>query len=227
MSLFKSMNVTCPACEKMISVDAVGSVNADRRADLRDAILDNTFQNVACSECGEMFRLEPDFNYLDTGRGQWIAAMPARMLPRHEEMQVQAQEAFDRSYGPDSSPSAQDIGSGLQARLVFGWPALREKILIRDVNLDDGLIELLKIDVLRRLPEINLVQGVEMRLLDVTEEELKLAWINAETEAVDQTIGVRSALYEEIAGNPEGWAKIAGQVNEGMFVDAQKMFMGA
>jgi len=227
MSLFKPMNVTCPACEKLISVNAVGSVNADRRQDLRDEILANSFQNVTCSECGEAFRLEPDFNYLDAGRGQWIAAMPARLMPQHEEMEAQAQEAFDRSYGPDTSPSAQSIGNDLQARLVFGWPALREKILIHDAKLDDGLIELLKIDVLRRLPEINLVQGVEMRLLDVTDEELNIAWINAETEDVDQTIDVRHALYEEIAGNPDGWASISERVNKGMFVDAQKLFMGA
>lgn len=226
MSLFKAMTVTCPSCGKSISVDAVGSVNADRRPDLRDEILAGTFQTVTCGECDEAFRLEPDFNYLDAGRGQWIAGMPASRMPQHDDLETVSKEAFDRSYGPDSSPAAQDIGNDLQARLVFGWPAMREKILIRDCGLDDEVIELLKIDLMRRLPEINLVKGVELRLLAVRDDDLEFGWINAETEAVGQTITVRRALYQEITGNPEGWATIAGHLKGGMFMDAQKLYVG-
>lgn len=227
MSLFTPMNVICPDCDKSISVQAAGSVNADRRPDLRDDILSGTFQMVTCPECGAAFRLEPDFNYLDTGRGQWIAGMPARKMAEHADIETRSKEAFDRSYGPDTSSSAQNIGNDLQARLVFGWPALREKILIRDSGLEDGLIELMKIDLLRRLPELNLVKGVELRLMDVTDDLLNFAWINAETEDIGQTIGVRHELYQEIVGNRNDWATIAEQLHNSMFLDAQKLYVGA
>ena len=77
MSLFQSVNLTCPSCDSLITMDSVGSVNADRRPDLRDDIIHNRFQDVTCENCGNSFRLQPNFNYLDAGRGQWIAGMPA------------------------------------------------------------------------------------------------------------------------------------------------------
>ena len=67
MSLFVPMTVKCPSCDHPITMEAVGSVNADRRPDYRDDILENTFQDIACEKCGETFRMEPEFIYLDAG----------------------------------------------------------------------------------------------------------------------------------------------------------------
>src|ERR1700759_2618037 len=64
MSLFSTTQLQCPKCQQMTSREGVGSLNADRRPDLRQQILDGTFQIVECSHCGHTFRLEPDFNYV-------------------------------------------------------------------------------------------------------------------------------------------------------------------
>ena len=66
MSIFKAMQLTCPVCRKAFDYEAVHSVNADRRPDLRAAILDGSFQQVDCPSCRARFRLDPSFNYLDT-----------------------------------------------------------------------------------------------------------------------------------------------------------------
>ena len=44
MSIFESTELACPACGAINAFEAVNSVNADRRADLRRAILDGSFQ---------------------------------------------------------------------------------------------------------------------------------------------------------------------------------------
>ena len=59
MSLFTTTTIECTACETTSDFQAAGSVNADRRPDLRGEILDNVFQTVACPKCGEPLRLEP------------------------------------------------------------------------------------------------------------------------------------------------------------------------
>jgi hypothetical protein len=46
MSMFESIAVACPACGTQVDFDAVQSVNADRRPDLRAAILAGTFVDL-------------------------------------------------------------------------------------------------------------------------------------------------------------------------------------
>ena len=58
MSLFRPVNLVCPNCKELIVMQAVGSVNADRRPDFRDAILADEFQDVTCESCQHEFRLQ-------------------------------------------------------------------------------------------------------------------------------------------------------------------------
>lgn len=243
MSLFVEMNLTCPECAEVFSFDAVGSVNADRRPDLRDEILEDVFQTATCSACDHSFRLEPDFNYLDVGQGQWIAALPARALRDHLEIAAEKQAVFDLSYGAQAPAAAQAVGQDLARRLVFGWPALREKLVLADLGFDDVLWEVAKLDLLRSLPEAPLAEGVELRLLGLTggaagnddreddgdpaaEALLDLVWVRAESEEVLNRFQVSRDLYDGIADNPEPWVPVRAMLAAGVFVDMQKLFMG-
>ena len=58
MSLFKETVIACPSCERELSFETVHSLNADRRPDLREAILGSRFQRTSCPHCGAGFRLE-------------------------------------------------------------------------------------------------------------------------------------------------------------------------
>jgi hypothetical protein len=220
------MNVNCPKCGAVVHMDAVGSVNADRRPDLRDAILANHFQDTSCGACGTGFRLSPELNYLDVGRGQWITGLPAEQIADFLELEDQAQSVFDTSYGAKASPAAREIGSGLTPRLTFGWPALREKLQLRELGLDDVVVELLKVDLLRRLPEAPLAPGVECRLVDVVGDLLHFVWVESDTEDVRSDFRVRRALYDAIAADPKGWSGVRDQLTDGPFVDMQKLYLG-
>lgn len=236
MSLFVEMNLTCPQCAEVFSFDAVGSVNADRRPDLRQEILEGVFQIASCSACDHSFRLEPDFNYLDVGHGQWIAALPARKARDHLEAAAEKEAVFDLSYGAAAPAAAQAVGKDLTRRLVFGWPALREKLVLAELGFDDVLWEVAKLDLLRSLPEAPLAEGVELRLLGLSgatdpdavkaDALLDLVWVRAESEEVLNHFQVSRDLYDGIADNPDPWVPVRAMLASGLFVDMQKLFMG-
>ena len=227
MSLFVPMNLTCPECTEVFTSEAVGSVNADRRADLRDDILAGRFQIMRCSACAHEFRLEPDFNYLDVGRSQWIAARPARALRDHLESVAEKQAVFDLSYGDEAPEAARAVGRSLQPRLVFGWPALREKLVLQENGFDDVIWEVAKLDLLRSLPDAPLAEGVDLRLLGGGEDMLDLAWIRADSEEHLNSFQVSRDLYDRISAAPAPWAAVQALLAANIFVDIQKLFMGA
>src|SRR5262245_41664478 len=135
MSLFKKQSVTCPACGKPVEFNVAFSVNADRRPDLRDAVFDGSFQRQTCGSCSESFRLAPELNYLDAGRGQWIAVHSADSIENWESIVAADMQNFNRSYGDQATGAARELGAGLKARVVFGLAAFREKLLAQDEGL--------------------------------------------------------------------------------------------
>lgn len=226
MSLFRSMNLNCPACGATQSAAVAGSINADRRPDLRQAIMDNTFQDFTCAACKATFRCECDLNYIDMERSQWIAALPARQMADHLEEEESAMVAFDDSFGPQSSDMAQAIGRSLAVRVVFGWAAFREKLLARELDIDDVALECLKLELLRRLPEVPMRPGVELRLDRQDGQILTLVWVEALTEAVLESVTADRALLDTIVAAPEAWAAIRADLTMGPFVDMQRLYMG-
>ena len=226
MSLFRPVNLICPSCGTLIVMEAVGSVNADRRPDLRDAILEDRFQDVTCGSCGKSFRLQPEFNYLDVGRGQWIAGMPAARMPQHLEVEDEVSAAFAQFYGAGAPQAAREVGAGLTVRLTFGWPAIREKLLLAGAGLDDAVVEMMKLDLLRRLPSAPLGPGTELRLVRATDDLLALVWIDTATEKGQGEIVLPRAAYDEMLEGVEAWAGVRAQLTDGPFVDIQKLYMG-
>src|SRR5690348_16409270 len=126
MSLFVNAHATCKQCGKETDVRLAASVNAARRPDLRQEILDGTFQAETCPACGARLRLPVHLSYLDIDRGQWILAESIDLLPQWRDVEAEAHDVFERSYGSGAPTIAQEFGAGLRPRLVLGWAALRE-----------------------------------------------------------------------------------------------------
>lgn len=207
-------------------MQGVGSLNADRRPDLRQAIIDNTFQEVTCEHCGQSFRLEPEFTHMDVGREQWIAALPARKMVDFREMVPQAVATFDIAYGPSTPEAVQAIGRGLNPRVTFGWPALREKLLLREGEFDDGLVEVMKFEMLRRLDEVPIGADLELRFEECVGDQMMFVWIDMNSEEISERVTVPRSMYDAIAENPEPWAPLLGEIRDSMFVDMRKLFFG-
>lgn len=226
MSLFQTISATCPHCGTQQPFEAAFSINADRRPDFREAILDETFQFETCDKCGETFRLDPGFVYLDVARGQWISAQPAAALGDWPQEAEKAAEGWAESYGDDVSSAVQDVGKGLQARVTFGWPALREKIVANASGIDDVALELSKAALMRTQGDLALSAGRELRLQSAGEEGLRVVIVEAQSEAVIETLTLPFGFYQTIADGVADWGDIAKTLGTGTFVDVQKLYIG-
>jgi hypothetical protein len=224
MSVFRTLNIPCPACGGETPFNLVHSVNADRRADLRDEILAATFQQMPCPGCGKEFRVEPEFNYLNLGRNQWIAAWPRASMAEWREYDTQARESFDDAFGENAPPGAQEMGRNIVPRITFGWAALREKLFVRDAGLDDVTVELAKAALIRASPTARAMTS-ELRLLAIEGEELVFGWIDSNNEKGIEINRVNRALLAEIEADQTTWEALRTQLSAELFVDINRLFL--
>lgn len=226
MSLFATVGVPCPACGTEVAFETVNSVNAVGRPDLRDAILEGSFQKQTCGSCGKEFRMDPRFSYIDAGRGQWLAVFPEPDLDEWRVREEEVTRLFDKAFGGGASALARDIGRSLRPRLVFGWPALWEKLGIDDAGLDDVQVELLKIGLLRNVPETPFALTSELRFVNVPQDgkdELAFAWVDSRTSDFLQGMRVPRDLYDEIAQQPDEWRALRADFDGALFVDLKRL----
>lgn len=224
MSLFVETTATCGQCGATAPAKLVASVNGDRRADLRDEILEGTFQAQHCPACETLMRLPSHLSYLDMGRGQWILAEDPAAIGDWREIEADAQAIFERTYGADAPEAARAIGAGLRPRLVFGWPALREALVADDLGLDPVLLEMLKLAVMRGIPGAPIEGRNELRLVG-GELDLEFEWVDGVTEEVAAGLPVPWALYEQIAGDPVAWAPLMAGLEGRFFKDLRRLML--
>jgi hypothetical protein len=222
MSIFRTVQATCPGCNTPVPFQLVFSVAADRRPDLREAILDGSFQREACPSCGTVFRADPEFSYMDIQRGQYIGVWPASKRPQWRECAERTREVFDETLGAGATREAREIGDGLEARVVFGWAALVEKILCRQAGIDDRTLEIAKALVMRNADTIRLPGAREYRLVRFDGDDPVLAWVSSDNGSVVDASRVPRKLIAEIEAAPEQWQELRDSVSEGMVVDLQR-----
>lgn len=228
MSRLHSETFPCPHCGASLEMGIVASINADRRPDLRQAVLDDSYQRGSCESCGKGFRLDPDLTYFDAGRRQWLLVRPAEHLDEWPLTEALAQQAFERGYGKDASPDAREIGAGVQPRLAFGWAAFREKLLCGEHGLDDVALELTKLAVMRSVEDMPLADDMELRLTAATADELELTWTMSGGDLAVEKIAVPRELYVEIAKDKgKGWAEARAELGGGAFVDVNRILVPA
>ncbi len=226
MSIFLRVTATCTKCGKAAEAELAASVNADRRQDLRDAILDGSFQSVICGGCGAAIRLPAHLTYIDINRGQWILVEDTDRLEQWYVAEADASALYDQAFGRLAPPLQRQIGAEIDARLVFGWTALREKLIAKQAGLDDGILELLKISVLRNVPAPPLNDRTELRLIDVAEDgDLLLRWVNGMTEEGIVDLPLKRDLYDTLAANLGPWQELLAGVRGGLFVDMNRLLI--
>lgn len=226
MSLFNTQRISCPACGLEQDFETVLSVNGAGRPDLIEAILDDDFQRKPCQRCAAPLRLDPDFTLLDQARGLWLSAAPLAGLARWPEFEARAQQAFAEGYSASPSQGAREIGATLRARVSFGWPAAREKLLIAELGLNDVSIELCKMAALRSGAPAHLQASTELRLLGVEGEDLVLAWVDSASGETGAELRLARSLYEQIEGDDtSAWDRLRKPMSSGYFVDINRMLL--
>ena len=119
-----------------------------RLPEVREAILQESFQHFKCPSCQFINRVEKQSIYTDFEHQHYVA-VELPMFDNWREKVKLHREAFDQSFswGP---PMTQQMGRSMLTRLVFGLRALREKLLIWDAGFDDRVIEIGKREILKR-----------------------------------------------------------------------------
>jgi len=229
MSIFREETLACPACGTEVEFELVQSVSADRRPDLRDAILDGSFQRKACPSCGKGFRVEPEFVYMDFGRGQYLGVWPATRRHEWQACAAQTRAVFDAALGKDAPASARKLGDKLQVRAVFGWPALLEKVLARQLGIDDRTLEVTKLAVMRTRDETPLPGARELRLVGAVDGDPVLAWVGTAPSGEEREAALRvpRQLIADIEAEPEKWQALRDGVGEADVVDFQRELLAA
>ena len=177
MSLLAEATATCPTCAAVTGMEFPVSINADRRPDLRAAILDRSMFALPCRSCG-VLTFEPHLAYLDVGRRQWILAQSTDDRANWEQAENDAVGVYDLAFGAGAPAAARAIGSALRPRLVFGWPALIEKLLCHDLGLDDVALEALKFATIANATPPTLDPSLDLRLAGEQDGNLVLHWID-------------------------------------------------
>ena len=223
MSLFSSAIAVCGQCGEQKDVELAASVNAARRPELRDAILDGTFQAELCPKCGTQMRLPANLTYIDMTHHQWIIVEDIAARDDWRTSEIHAAELYDKSFGANAPAAARGLGDELTARLVFGWPALREKIHARALGLDDVTLELLKIAMIRSIANPPLAAETELRLTAGDAETLTFTWFEPRAERALSTVEIGRDVYDSIAAAPGAWAALHADLDGNLFVDVNRL----
>jgi hypothetical protein len=171
------------------------------------------------------FRLDPAFNLMDTQRGQWIAAAPLTALQDWKAQEQHARGLFQRAYGSEASELAQEIGAALKPRITFGWPGLREKVLVSEHLLDDVALEMCKAVIMRN-SDSPVSAETELRLVNVLDGDLVFAWIKSADESLGPSMRVAKALYDEVIADTTGdWDELKGDFADALFVDLNRLMI--
>lgn len=222
MSIFRTVHMACPSCETPLAFELVLSINAGRRADQRQAILDGSFQRETCPACGAAFRVDPQFSYVDLTRGQYFGVWPQSSRADWAACAERTRAGFDTAYGAAAPPEAQALGAGLSVRAVFGWPALVEKLIAADAGIDDRSLEVAKLAILSSRSETPLPGRRELRAVAARDDAIVIAWVDTETEARADALAVPRKLIAEIEADPARWQALRDEVAAGVVVDFQR-----
>ena len=219
MSILADASATCPICGSEAHFEFPASINADRRPDLREAVLDGSLYTETCRACGESLSYEPQLTYLDVGRRQWILAQPSEERGDWEASEHDALGVFDLAFGAAAPEVARTIGARLVPRLVFGWPALVEKLRCQEFGLDDAALEATKLATLAEAKVGQLDPDLDLRLSGEEGDALLLHWINPADGAVTARLRVPRQVYVLVKAGGEAWAPLLQRLAGRMYVD--------
>lgn len=220
MSVVKTVHIPCSTCNTEISLEICFSVNAGLRPDYREAILNGSFQQFTCESCHHTFRIEPEFTYLDTRRGQYFQAHPAQKAVDWAEVERHTTELWEAAF---TKGQAKSLGNSLTPRLVFGWTALVEKLRCEEYNIDDVALELVKMAIIRSSENLLMTDVVELRMVGLEDETLEMIWLDSIRESALEQLKVPYGLLEEVEHSD--WDPLREQLTEGMFIDVNRLLI--
>jgi len=216
--------LTC-ACGHTSEISVADSLHVSDAPELREAILAGTFHVFPCPACERTHPVEKLLSYTDFPRRHWFTVVPpGAMLDRAPWLAV-AREGFQKNMVQNAPPLVQGWAGEMTQRLVFGLASLREKLVAFDAGLDDHVLELLKLQIIR---DFQLTLSLETYLFLVEDAGKNLIFEYGAPGTDGTTIVPMPRIsYEQIAsrGEAANWA-LAPVIREDIIVDYRLLMAG-
>lgn len=146
MSEKRSYNIRCPKCGHEQAVELHDSVNVKLHPELREALMNNQLNTVACASCSFAFRVDKQLIYSDPAHKLLIFWVPA------EEAAYDADEdKFVDMLGELTKVLPDDVEAP-SVHLVFSRTELIEMIFLKEAGLDERIIEYIKYTMYSKNP---------------------------------------------------------------------------
>lgn len=185
MSMERKETITCPECGTENEFIIWQSLNGDLDPEAKQRLLDGTLFDFKCKKCGYESKVNYPILYHDMAHNVMVHCVP-------EEMVEEAYKEF--------AESEAAIGIKLPKytkRIVTNHNALREKAIIFENELDDRIIEIIKMfhlaNVSKQVPDAN----IEEVYFLISDGKFYLEFLGAKRLSAEIPVG----MYEDMASN--------------------------
>jgi hypothetical protein len=221
MSTFVPSTIVC-RCGKRYDVEIANGLHISLRPDLRRSILDGTFHRFFCPACGMTTMIDATMSFTDFPRRQWFTIAPSHGLPWRRQWLELARASFQATMVDNAPDMVVGWGREMTRRLMFGLAALREKLVISDAGLDDRVVELMKIQIVRDLRG-ELSPSHYFHLVAVRGHDI--AFERTHPDGLIREFALPRRIYDELAHQPEieNWIELA--FPDGLLIDHRAMLV--
>ena len=192
------------------------TLNVTEHKELKGKLLSGEINQAQCPKCQKKSYIEKGLLYHDMDQRLWVQVLPQADRSKWPELQENYQEEIKKQCGIKK----------YHFRLAFGREELLEKIRIFDANLDDRILELLKVRILAEDETLKTVSDANVffsRYLP-QEEELHFT-VTSQEKNISQTIVIASQHYKDVRESKEhveATTDIAKMVCKGMYIHYSK-----
>ena len=138
--------IECPACGVVQEIAFPRVVNPERTSALCAQIRAGTFGHCRCACCHASFRAERPLWYLDVPHHRVIRCFPAASEGQWRWLESEPTRIWRRVVDIAPSTLGIDPARGF-VRVVFGIPALREKLICLEHSIDDRVLDAYKLEL--------------------------------------------------------------------------------
>jgi hypothetical protein len=221
MSTFVPSTIAC-RCGERYPVEVANGLHISLRPDLRQQILDGTFHRFFCPACGMTTMVDTLLAFTDFPRRQWFTIAPSTGMPWRKKWLAVARESFEATMVANAPELVAGWGSEMTRRLLFGLASLREKLVAADAGLDDRVVELLKIQIIRDLRD-RFSAADYFHLVAAAGDEL--VFERTHPDGLIRMFPIPRGMYDQLAAEPELPRLIELAFPDGLIIDHRAMLV--
>jgi hypothetical protein len=182
MSDWVDLQVECTRCHHTFVDRSVDGMGVTWNPLIREAILEGMLNAFTCPACGNVFLLEKQFLYSDLERLHFLLVQPRAYVVSWPSAERDIDLLYQRHIvnEPTGVLFTAEHHRRFKVRAVFGYEHLREKLLLWDAELDDRLVEIAKLRILRERPQLVQQGYVRMFVTAVDRKALTLSFLATE-----------------------------------------------